>query len=186
MDSTAQTALATQKSSTKLLLGVTHGFDSWNKPLKTHKSSPKLLSWWCMDSIAQTVPRHSEIINETAPMGDTWIRQRKQSLGTHKSSPKLLPRWRMDSTAQIISRHSEILNELLPLVMHGLYSAEAAFQFSSSASSSGMIGTGTCGASMVIAWPSWKRCRTKQTATSDSKIINKTAPTSDTWIRQPQ
>jgi hypothetical protein len=27
-----------------------------------------------MDSTSQTVPRDSEIINETAPTGDTWIR----------------------------------------------------------------------------------------------------------------
>jgi hypothetical protein len=104
MDSTAQTALATseifnetastgdewipqrkqplglQKSSTKLLLGVTHAFDRANSPcgLRNHQRN--------------RVARDLKIINETASMGDAWIGQRKQSMGPHKSSTKLLPR----------------------------------------------------------------------------------------------
>jgi hypothetical protein len=45
-----------------------------------------------MDSTAQTAPVASEIFNETASMGDPWIRQRKQPLWLQKSSTKLLPR----------------------------------------------------------------------------------------------
>jgi hypothetical protein len=37
-----------------------------------------------MDWTAQIAPSDSEIINETAPTGDAWIRQRKQSLGSQK------------------------------------------------------------------------------------------------------
>jgi hypothetical protein len=57
-----------QKSSTKLLPLVTHGFDRANSP-------------WA-----------SENINETSSTGDEWIRQRKEHLRPQKSSTKLLPR----------------------------------------------------------------------------------------------
>jgi hypothetical protein len=56
-----------QKSSTKLLTLVTHGFDSANSPVA------------------------SENINETSSTGDEWIRQRKQHMRPQKSSTKLLP-----------------------------------------------------------------------------------------------
>jgi hypothetical protein len=35
-----------------------------------------------MDSTAQTAPRYSEIINQTAVTGDGWVGQHNQSLGT--------------------------------------------------------------------------------------------------------
>jgi len=57
-----------QKSSTKVLPRVTHGFDSANSPAA------------------------SEIFIETASTGDAWIRQRKQPLRPRKSSSKELPR----------------------------------------------------------------------------------------------
>jgi hypothetical protein len=41
-----------------------------------------------MNSIAQTSPRDSEIIKETALMGDSLIRQRKQPQGAQNSSTK--------------------------------------------------------------------------------------------------
>jgi hypothetical protein len=57
-----------QKSSTKVLPRVTHGFDSANSPAA------------------------SEIFIETASTGDAWIRQRKQPLRPPKSSAKGLRR----------------------------------------------------------------------------------------------
>jgi len=66
--STKIQSLQNQKSSTKLLPRVMHGFDSANSP------------------------RVSESINETASTGDAWIRQRKQPLRPQKSSSKVLPR----------------------------------------------------------------------------------------------
>jgi hypothetical protein len=57
-----------QKSSTKVLPRVTHGFDSANSPAA------------------------SEIFIETTSTGDAWIRQRKQPLWPAKSSSKVLPR----------------------------------------------------------------------------------------------
>jgi hypothetical protein len=66
--STKTESLQNQKSSTKLLSRVMHGFDSANSP------------------------RVSESINKTASTGDAWIRQRKQPLRPQKSSPKVLPR----------------------------------------------------------------------------------------------
>jgi hypothetical protein len=62
-------SLRSQKSSMKLLPRVTHGFDRAN-------------------TLAD-----SEIINETASPGDSWIRHRKHPLRTQKSSFKteLLP-----------------------------------------------------------------------------------------------
>ena len=56
-----------QKSSTKLILLVTHAFDSANSPCA------------------------SEIFNETASTGDAWIRPRKQPVRPQKPSTKLLP-----------------------------------------------------------------------------------------------
>jgi hypothetical protein len=44
-----------------------------------------------MDSTAQTAPRDSDIINETAATGDAWIQHPKQPPGTEKSSTKLFP-----------------------------------------------------------------------------------------------
>jgi hypothetical protein len=41
-----------------------------------------------MDSTEQKAAMDSEIINETASKGDTWIRQHKQTLSTQKSSTK--------------------------------------------------------------------------------------------------
>jgi hypothetical protein len=41
-----------------------------------------------MDSTAQTAPRASEIITETASTGDAWIRQRKEPMWALKSSTK--------------------------------------------------------------------------------------------------
>jgi hypothetical protein len=41
-----------------------------------------------MDSTAQTAPPASEIITESASMGDAWIRQRKQPMWAMKSSTK--------------------------------------------------------------------------------------------------
>jgi hypothetical protein len=104
MDSTAQTAPATseifnetastrdewipqrkqplglQKSSTKLLLGVTHAFDRANSPcgLRNHQRN--------------RVARDLKIINETASTGDACNRKRKQPLRPQKSSTKLFPR----------------------------------------------------------------------------------------------
>jgi hypothetical protein len=62
MDSTAQTATRDSEIIKELLPRVTHGFDSVNTPMAT------------------------EIINESASMGDAWIQQLSQPLGTHKSS----------------------------------------------------------------------------------------------------
>jgi hypothetical protein len=45
-----------------------------------------------MDSTAQTAPWDSEIIDQTAVKGDTWIPQLRQPLGTQKSPTKLRPR----------------------------------------------------------------------------------------------
>jgi len=56
-----------QKSSTKLLPLVTHGFDSANSPCGFRN------------------------INETSSTGDEWIGQRKEHLRPQKSSTKLLP-----------------------------------------------------------------------------------------------
>jgi hypothetical protein len=56
-----------QKSSTKVLPRVTHGFDSANSPAA------------------------SEIFIETASTGDAWIQQLKQPLRPPISSPKTLP-----------------------------------------------------------------------------------------------
>jgi len=89
-------ALGPQKSSTKLLPVVTHGFDSTNSPwgLRNHQRN-----WFHesrMHSTAQTAPAASEIFNETASTGDAWIRQRKQPMGPQKSSTKL-SRWRLEN-----------------------------------------------------------------------------------------
>jgi hypothetical protein len=65
--STKTQSLLNQKSSTKLLPRVTHGFDSANSPAA------------------------SEIFIETASTGDAWIRQLKQPLRPSISSPKTLP-----------------------------------------------------------------------------------------------
>jgi hypothetical protein len=56
-----------QKSSTKVLPRVRHGFDSTNSPAA------------------------SQIFIETASTGDAWIQQRKQPLRPPKSSPNTLP-----------------------------------------------------------------------------------------------
>ena len=88
--------LLTQKSSTKLLPMVTHGFDSANSPCGLRNNQWKL-SWcrlrnpqwncfhgWRIDSTTQKAPVASEIINETASNGDAWIWQRQQPLWTQK------------------------------------------------------------------------------------------------------
>jgi len=95
-----------------------------------------------MDSIVQTAPRDSEIINElrsrvshgfdspnspkglgyhqrTAVTGDPWIRQPKQPLGTWISSTNCCHGCRIDSTAQTAPRDSNIINELLSRASHG-------------------------------------------------------------------
>jgi hypothetical protein len=66
-------------------------YHQW-QPLRTQISSTNCCHGGRIDSTAQTAPRDSEIINETIPTGDAWIRQPKQPLGTQKSSTKLLPR----------------------------------------------------------------------------------------------
>jgi hypothetical protein len=115
MDSTAETALAAseifnetastcdawirqrkqplrpQKSSTKLLPLVTHGFDSANSPCGFRNHQPNCFHGCRMDSTAETAPAASEIFNETVSTRDAWIRQRKQPLRPQKSSTKLLP-----------------------------------------------------------------------------------------------
>jgi hypothetical protein len=72
--------LGLQKSSTKLLLGVTHAFDRANSQfgLRNHQRN--------------RVARDLKIINETASTGEAWIRQVKQPRRPQKSSRKLLPR----------------------------------------------------------------------------------------------
>ena len=52
----------------------------------------ELLSRVTLDATAQTATRDSEIIDQTAVKGDTWIRQLRQPLGTQKSPTKLRPR----------------------------------------------------------------------------------------------
>jgi len=124
-----------RKSSTKLLPRVTHGLDSANNPCGLRNHQRNSFHGWHMDSTAQKNPMtseiitenrvsaYSEIVNETASLGDAGNRQRKQHLWPEKSSTKLLPRvmhgfnssnscglrihqrncfhrWRMDSTAQ--------------------------------------------------------------------------------------
>jgi hypothetical protein len=61
--------LGLQKSSTKLLQRVTHAIDSANIPcgLSNHQRN--------------RVARDLKIVNETASMGDAWIRQRKHPWG---------------------------------------------------------------------------------------------------------
>jgi len=49
-----------------------------------------------MHSTPQTAPAASEIFNETASIGDAWIRQRKQPKGIQKSSTKL-SHWRLEN-----------------------------------------------------------------------------------------
>jgi len=79
MDSTAQTVLGFQKASTKLLLRVTHAFESANSHVD-------------LEIINENgVAGDSKIINESASTGDAWIRQRKQPLRPPKSSSKVLP-----------------------------------------------------------------------------------------------
>jgi len=80
-----------QKSSTKLLPLVTHGFDSANSPCGFRNLQRNSFDWRRMDSTAQTAPTASEIFNATASTGDAWIRQRQQPLLPQKSSSKLLP-----------------------------------------------------------------------------------------------
>jgi len=76
-----------------------------------------------MDLTAQTAPRVSEIINETASTGDAWIRQRKDPCRLRNHQQKL-SRCRiknhqrncfhglgMDSTAQTAPPTSEIITE---------------------------------------------------------------------------
>jgi hypothetical protein len=66
-----------------------------------------------MDSTAQTAPPASEIITESASMGDAWIRQRKQ------------PMWDMKSSTKTESRENQKSStKLLPRVMHGFESAK--------------------------------------------------------------
>ena len=115
MDSTAQTALVAseninetsstrdpwirqrkqhlrpQKSSTKLLPLVTHGFHSANSPCGFRNHQRNCFHSSPMDSTAQTAPVASENINETSSTSDEWIRQRKEHLRPQKSSTKLLP-----------------------------------------------------------------------------------------------
>jgi len=72
--------LRPQKSSTKLLPRVTHGFNS----SKTHVGFEIINK--------NSVAAESEIINETASTGDAWIRHSKQPMWPQKSSTKVLPR----------------------------------------------------------------------------------------------
>jgi hypothetical protein len=65
-----------------------------------------------MDSTALTAPTDSEIINETASKGDTWIRYRNQPLWTQKSS--------MKTESQRTKKSS---TKLLPRVNHGFDNA---------------------------------------------------------------
>jgi hypothetical protein len=80
-----------QKSSTKLLPLVTHGFDSTNSPCGLRNLHRNCFHGGRMDSTAHIAPAASEICNETASTGDAWIRQRRQPLYPQKSSTKLLP-----------------------------------------------------------------------------------------------
>jgi len=66
-----------------------------------------------MDSIVQTVPLTSEIINESASTGDAWIRERKQPLWRHKSLTKLLPQVTPGLTAQKAPKDYKIINEIV-------------------------------------------------------------------------
>jgi len=117
--------LWTQKSSTKLLSRVTHGFNSANSPcgLRNNIKNRVAVVW--------------EILNKTAATDDAWIRQHKKPKWPQKSSTKLLPRvtygfdsakspfwlrnhqrncyqgWRVDSTAQTAPMDSENINENL-------------------------------------------------------------------------
>jgi len=83
--------LRPQKSSTKLLPLVTHGFDIANGPCGLRNLQRNCFHWGRMDSTAETAPAASEIFIETASTGDAWIRQHKQPLWLQKSSTKLLP-----------------------------------------------------------------------------------------------
>jgi len=80
-----------QKSSTKLILLVTHAFDSANSPCDLKNLQRNCFHWGRMHSTAQTAPATLEIFNETASIGDAWIRPRKQPMGPQKSLTKLLP-----------------------------------------------------------------------------------------------
>jgi len=81
-----------------------------------------------MDSTAQTAPKDSNIINETAATGEAWIGQSKQPLGTQKSSTNCYHGGRMDLTAQTAPRHSHIINQLLAQVTQGLDSANSPWE----------------------------------------------------------
>jgi hypothetical protein len=76
-----------QKSSTKVLPRVMHGFDSAKSPAA------------------------SEIFNETVSTGDAWIRQRKKPLQPQKSSTKVLPRVTHGFDSANSPRVSESINE---------------------------------------------------------------------------
>jgi len=56
--------LRLQKSSTKLLPRVTHGFDSANSPCGLRNHQRNCFYWCRMDLTAQTAPRGYEIINK--------------------------------------------------------------------------------------------------------------------------
>jgi hypothetical protein len=64
--------LGLHKSSTKLLLWVTHAFDRANSPcgLRNHQRNH--------------VAHDLKIINETASTGEAWIRQRKKPMWLQK------------------------------------------------------------------------------------------------------
>jgi len=62
-----------QTSSTKMILRVTHGFDSANSPCGLRNLQRKWFHGWRMDSTAQTAPAASEIFNETASWHDQKI-----------------------------------------------------------------------------------------------------------------
>ena len=170
-----------QKSSTKVVPRVTHGFDSANspaaseifietastgdtwirqrkQPLRPPKSSPKTLAEVTHAFDSANNHTTSEIFNKTASTGDAWIRQQQQHLRPQKSSTKLLPR-----------------------VMHGFDSAK-----------------GPCGLRNHQRKLSPCRIRnlqqncfhegrmdsTAQTAHAGYEVINETASTGDAWIRQ--
>jgi hypothetical protein len=57
-----------------------------------------------MDSTAQTATPASEIITESASMGDAWIRQRKQPMWAMKSSTKTESRENQKSSTKLLPR----------------------------------------------------------------------------------
>jgi len=146
-----------QTSSTKMILRVTHGFDSANSPCGLRNLQRNCFHWWRMHSTAQTAHVGLEIINQT------------ESLTTRKCSTKMIPRvthgfdsanspyllrnhqrkcfhgWRMHSTVQTAPVASEIFNE-----------------------------TASTGDASI---------RHRKQPLRPQKIINETASTGDAWIR---